>query len=476
MTDDLTSVYQDLAGYVKAKAGQCVLVLGPELCVDQEGTGYRPYFRRLATDKNMGIYKYFQEENLFAFNDEAGFRNTRRKVKDFYRDCGDEVLLEMIARIKFPLIINVCPDFALNKVYERLNIKFEAVYFSKDAKPNFQSLPKPSKEIPVIYNIFGAIEPDNSLILDHNKLYETIQHLLPDNSMPEKIETYLNEVSGFLLLGLKFDSWYYQLLCHKLKLKANDKINLSSSNVNSSSSVSIAVHKHFSIDFAADNPVQAISKLIAECGNSPEALREIPGTGSYSLFVSYAWKDEAPDDITRETVVDWLEKDSGIKDTGTLLFLRDRSHLGFGDSIDSFMTRIGKGKLVIRVISDKYLKSRYCMTEAIRIDRYRDDEQRIFTILWEDADLDNEKAYRDYWRNKSQVILEDPDNTNFDDAVQIYRFLPSFFKRLKDEVNLRVGKNDFKIDAGSEKIDVDAARQQDFTAFTDTIISKLKAS
>jgi TIR domain len=482
MSDTLTAAYQELAEYLKANEGQCVLVLGPELSVDQQGVSYKSYFKKIAADKNTGIFNYFEEDNLFSFNDQAALKNTRRLVKEFYRNSGDRALLEMIARIRFPLIINVCPDLALNSVYEKAGIAFKPGYFIKDPSTKFKDLPYPTKNMPVIYNIFGSVDPDTTLILDHSKLYETIQYLLPDNSLPESIENYLNQVSGFILLGLKFDSWYYQLLCHKLKLKEynKSKTNISASGFNDSNTVSVVMRKHFEIDFAADNPAQAISRLINECNGSTDALRELNNTASSSLFVSYAWKDKDAEAVNRETVVDWLEKASGLKDLDGLLFFRDHNDLSFGDSIDSFMTRIGRGKTVIRVISDKYLKSRYCMTEAIRIDKYRDDEQRVFTIIWEDANLENEITYRDYWRKKSQDILEDIDkkldNDNYDHAVQIYRFITPFINRLKDEISLRIAATDFEVDATTGQVAVTAAKRQEFTNFIEGITNKLKAA
>ena len=481
MPDKLTATYKEIADYLQTKEGQCVLILGPELSVDTKGISFRSYFRKIADDKNSGIFTYFENDNLFSFNDEASIRDTRRLVKEFYKNSGDQGLLEMIARIQFPLIINVCPDIALNKIYEAENIPFAAGYFSKDSKPKFKDLPAPTKALPVIYNIFGTVESDTTLILNHSKLYETIQYLLADNSLPENIETFLNQVSGFVLLGLKFDSWYYQLICHKLKLKEynKSKTNLSASSTNDLDSVSVVMRKHFEIDFTTDNPMQAIERLIRECNNSKQALRDITSLDNHSLFVSYAWKDmNAPPGANRETMVDWVEKHSALRDVGSMLFLRDHNDLRFGDSIDSFMTRIGKGKAVIRVISDKYLKSRYCMTEALRMDKYQDDEQRIFTVIWEDADLEHEIVYRDYWKDKCQAILEDIekklDNNNYDHAVEIYRFLPRFINRLKDEVSLRIGEKDFIINSETDEIAIIDPRKKEFEQFINTVIGKTK--
>lgn len=480
MSDNITIAYQEIAEYIQSKDGKCVLILGPGLSVSQEGISYKPYFRKIASDQNNGTFTYFENENLFTFNEEAILKNTRRLVKEFYKTSGDPGLLEMIARIRFPLIINVCPDLALNKIYGDLGIDFSAAYFSKDSGPKFKNIEYPSKEKPVIYNIFGSIDTDTSLILNHSKLYETIQYLLPENSLPENIETFLKQSSGFLLLGMKFDSWYYQLICHKLKLKdySSPKINLSASCSIDTDSLSVIMRKNFEIDFTNDNPMQAVERLIKECKNNPDALRDIEGLGAHSLFVSYAWKDKDMIGVNRETFIDWSEKFSELSQVKSLRFFRDHNDLKFGDSIDSFMTRIGKGKILIRVISDKYLKSRYCMTEALRMDKYRDDERRILTVVWEDINLENEIMYREYWREKCQSILENIekklDNDNYDHAVDIYRFLPRFINGLKDEINLRIGKNDFTINDQTGEIEIINKRKEEFEQFVNSIIGKIK--
>lgn len=480
MENILATTYKEIASYLTSKKGQCVLVLGPEIAVDQQGVSYKVHFRKLASDKNNGIFTYFEKENLFSFSDQLGLKTTRREVKEFYKNCGDPVLLEMIARIRFQLIINVSPDTAINRLYEKNNIPFKEGYFSKDSRPQTSLLPFPTKDMPVIYNIFGCAEPDTSLILEHSKLYETIQYLLPENSLPENIEEFLSQASSFILLGFKFDSWHYQLICHKLKLKGEySKINLSASAGDDTSDVSLIMRKHFEIELTPENPAQAIERIIAECKEDPEAIRPKGDQNTYSLFVSYAWKDQGTNEAAnRESVVDWLQKYSPLKDEPKLRFFRDHTDLHFGESIDSFMTRIGKGKTVIQVISDKYLKSRYCMTEALRINRYQDHEQRIFVIIWEDAQLDNEIHYRDFWKEKCENILEDIDkkldNDDYDHAVQIYRYMPQFINMLKDRVNPRLGKNDLVVNAETGEVTITEQKKAALEAFANAILQKSK--
>jgi hypothetical protein len=477
--------YEDIARYLKEPNGLCTLVLGPDLAVNQQGVSHRVFFRKLGHDYPAEINHYFERENLFSFVDNTGRKRNRSRIKDFYNDCGDTVLLDMIARIRFPLIINVSPDISLNKLYQAKGIPFQEGYFTSGLGDDKGEMLKPSKALPVIYNMFGQVEPDTSLILEHSKLYETVQDLLPADSLPEGIEGFLRKCSSFILLGFKFDSWQYQLMCHKLQLKGDSKVNLSTPAIEEETVVSVVMNKHFEIEFANDNPAQAIEKIIALCGDSPQALRPKDPNSSYSLFVSYAWANpDAPDtEPNRETVVDWLQKQSALVNEQTLLFFRDHTDLGYGESIDSFMTRIGKGKTVIRVISDKYLKSRYCMTEAMRIDRYQDEEERIFTLVWHDANLDLDKGllvYREHWKEKCQRILEDLtaklDNDGYDSSVAIYRFLPRFFKLISDRVHLHVRPGDFEYDTASAGFKLVESRRADYEAFVQAIIQKIKES
>src|SRR4051794_10761124 len=175
---ELIEIYNKITSNIVAELGQCVLLLGPELSVDNDGNYYKSYFKQLEKDEKSFITNYFSSENLFSFVDEYGSDKITERVKNFYDNVGDKVLLEMISRIQFPLIINVCPDKALNKVYTQKAITFEEGFFSKDSKLLYNGLPLPSKKLPVVYNIFGSIDNDQSLILTHAKLYETIEHLL----------------------------------------------------------------------------------------------------------------------------------------------------------------------------------------------------------------------------------------------------------------------------------------------------------
>ncbi len=100
-----------------------------------------------------------------------------------------------------------------------------------------------------------------------------------------------------------------------------------------------------------------------------------PPVAESEWLVSYAWGDATPEGRAREAVVDELCAEAerrGIR------IQRDRTTLGLGERISKFMRRIGQGNRVFVVLSDKYLKSPYCMFELHELWRTSKGEAEAF--------------------------------------------------------------------------------------------------
>ena len=116
------------------------------------------------------------------------------------------------------------------------------------------------------------------------------------------------------------------------------------------------------------------------------------------IFLSYGWGGES------ENIVNGI--DDAFQKKGIVL-VRDKRDLGFKGMITEFMQRIGKGKAVVVVISDKYLKSSYCMFELLEIYRNLDFKNRIFPIVLKDANIFEsipKLQYLEYWRDKKKEL------------------------------------------------------------------------
>jgi hypothetical protein len=116
------------------------------------------------------------------------------------------------------------------------------------------------------------------------------------------------------------------------------------------------------------------------------------------ILVSYAWKGES------EALVDRLCQAFAAKGYQVI---RDKSAMNYKDSIKNFMDRIGRGKFVIVVVSDKYMKSEYCLYEAYRMYQSSAFRERVFPIVLPDVDIFSVRgqvAYLRYWQTEYGLL------------------------------------------------------------------------
>jgi hypothetical protein len=136
----------------------------------------------------------------------------------------------------------------------------------------------------------------------------------------------------------------------------------------------------------------------------PPAPAPDPGPVSREVYVSYAWgEDDTPQGRQREEVVDRLEvclQREGYR------VVRDKSALRCGDWISKFMLALGRASRIVVVLSDKYLRSPYCLQELFLIYQRacgdkREFLRRIVTAVLDDAHIDHWKdriGWSEYWR------------------------------------------------------------------------------
>ncbi|GIM92218.1 TIR domain-containing protein [Paractinoplanes toevensis] len=116
-----------------------------------------------------------------------------------------------------------------------------------------------------------------------------------------------------------------------------------------------------------------------------EALRTLPEppppiTPAREVYVSYAWNDESKPVVTG---LDQALREQGVR------MIRDTEDLGYRGDIREFMREIGRGRAVVLVISDKYLRSENCMFELLEVARHGDLRERIFPVV-----LDSARIYK----------------------------------------------------------------------------------
>jgi len=117
------------------------------------------------------------------------------------------------------------------------------------------------------------------------------------------------------------------------------------------------------------------------------------------IYFSYAWRDEK--NPQREVLVQQMYDSLG---KANFKIQRDKEDCGHGEYIDEFMKDIGRGELILVFLSEKYLRSVYCMSELYNISkecgsdksRFKD---KILPIVVEPVDFSDQALFKllDYW-------------------------------------------------------------------------------
>ncbi len=180
------------------------------------------------------------------------------------------------------------------------------------------------------------------------------------------------------------------------------------------------------------------------------------------VFVSYAWGGES------EKLVNDI--DQSFQKSGVTI-MRDKRDLGYKGLIKEFMERIGQGKSIIVVISDKYLKSKNCMFELIQIAENKQFKDRIFPVILSDANIyDAVKRieYIKYWEAK-KAELDAAMKTVSSENLQGIREEIDLYNDIRDEI---AKLTDILQDMNT--LTPDMHRDSGFQALYDTVMAKLE--
>ena len=147
----------------------------------------------------------------------------------------------------------------------------------------------------------------------------------------------------------------------------------------------------------------------------PQPLKE--GEKPTEVFISYAWGDDTPEGKQRAQAVDGLY--AALKKDG-FEPIRDRDAMRPEEQISAFIRRLTRADLVVAVISEKYLRSSYCMYEIYRLwQKCQSDAnemvQRVVPIILPEVkigDLPERVPYMRYWADRAkdlEALVRDPD-------------------------------------------------------------------
>ncbi len=131
----------------------------------------------------------------------------------------------------------------------------------------------------------------------------------------------------------------------------------------------------------------------------PAFKQHLNQSPSRAVYISYARGSS-------EDIVNRIEE--SLKSHGYDV-KRDTTGIPYTALIGSFMKEIGRGRCVIVVVSDKYLRSPYCMYELLEVFRNKGFHRRVCPVFLTDArvgSLPEQFIYIDYWSCLEQQMDE----------------------------------------------------------------------
>ena len=193
---------------------KAVLLVGPEI-TQSDGQPLSIHLRNALFQSNPDdIAYYYERDGFFLFRSPEGKVRVARQVKRFYRDLiPDERTLRHITAIPFHVIVSLNPDTFISEAFYKYGIKHSFHYFQyRHSNSSDDQIGKLHKSMPLIYNLFGSKDRDESLLLDYDDVYKMLQSTLGASSLPSGLLRTLREASTYIFIGFQFDKWYSQLL------------------------------------------------------------------------------------------------------------------------------------------------------------------------------------------------------------------------------------------------------------------------
>jgi hypothetical protein len=165
-----------------------------------------------------------------------------------------------------------------------------------------------------------------------------------------------------------------------------------------------------------------------------QELPAVPTEPGREVFVSYA-VDAASRPLVKQLHTKLSEHDVRLYDY--------KKDIDYKQSVGEFMTRLGQAGCVIVILSDKYLRSEYCMFELLEIAAAESFRERVFPIVLADAklhDASERVGYVEHWEQQEAKLdaklkgVKGAKLQNLQRTLNLYANVRNLFDDLSDRL------------------------------------------
>ncbi|MCB9333057.1 MAG: SIR2 family protein [Lewinellaceae bacterium] len=168
------------------------------------------------------LQHFYSRDGLFLFRDSDAKTTAQQLAARFFRNnAPDDAMLKKIAEMPFRLMISANPDKFLPDAFAKYKLRLQFDYFSSNNKEEEHNVGRPTEENPLLYNLCGSVEDQESLILDYDDLFKMLKTLLADLKIPNEIRLPLMKTTTYIFVGFHFERWYTQLFLRYLNMNDN---------------------------------------------------------------------------------------------------------------------------------------------------------------------------------------------------------------------------------------------------------------
>lgn len=218
--------------YLSLYEQRCVLILGPNVATLEEGGAKEPMLHRFSRvlanhlQKSGKTYDAQEAHNLPYIalrwlHEIKGVQpvHLRGSLKKFYAQFAQRVpdVFTQLAKLPFSLTINTAPDDYLHQAFTQAGKKGTLLHYNYHRNQT-PLIPTISEQSPLVYNLFGEYQDEESLVITKEDEIAFIHNMLRNVSeLPNEIIKHLDKEKTYLFLGFDSRTWHLPLLLRSLK-------------------------------------------------------------------------------------------------------------------------------------------------------------------------------------------------------------------------------------------------------------------
>ena len=195
---------------------RCVLFIGPDLLSQPEGPSFQQRLRNHLEKETGRSMPYYSDDEFFSFQKIAQKRRTYNAIQEYFKSQEPDELHRLLAEIPFSLIFSLSPDHLLAQAFEDKGFIHRDAYYKMGENP--AALAKPYPDQPLIYNLLGSSQDDQSLVFSYEDLFSYLEGMFGAYDLPDTLRDAIQEANHLIFLGIQYEKWYMKLLLRLLKL------------------------------------------------------------------------------------------------------------------------------------------------------------------------------------------------------------------------------------------------------------------